>query len=383
MILLQDAGDVEASGTEVALNEAQLNEVFKNTSVFTVKTALDDNASLMQQEEEENIWFEDEDDDEDEWFGQADEDFWDDFDEDGGKRKRSRGVAPRARGSNKSAVMAQEAPDEFGRFVTLKKKKYVDPTLPAYTRIPPKEALTISWATHITPWGSRVSAHLPESFCGTGPALDKDDTSGCVVKVDNVAKAALEKLDIGPFMGIVMDPPWVVEGEPTEGRVTPADLKDMKLSSKVFPKGIVFIWVHKPYIHEVVKIFLSWGMVYVENLAWVKQTVTNKLVKQSSPYFHVSHTTCLMFRKEGVIELRHQRNPDVLYDFVRHDKGWQQIEDKPDLLYYTVETLLPEANYNADTGRGMLLELWAHDAPRKGWTMVVEDRGANHDAVIA
>src|SRR4051812_40892793 len=79
------------------------------------------------------------------------------------------------------------------------------------------------------------------------------------------------------------------------------------------------------------------GFVYVENLVWVKQEVNNTLVTQPYKYFRRSKTSLLIFRTvscsslqqkvtemkgEGNgLELRHQRNPDVVFDFVREDKG--------------------------------------------------------------
>lgn len=52
------------------------------------------------------------------------------------------------------------------------------------------------------------------------------------------------------------------------------------------------------------------------------------------------------------IELRHQRNPDVVFDYVREDKLLN--EDKPQFVYQIIETLLPTANYDEKTGIKLL-----------------------------
>jgi hypothetical protein len=90
------------------------------------------------------------------------------------------------------------------------------------------------------------------------------------------------------------------------------------------------------------------------------------------------------------MELRHQRNPDVVDGFVLHNKGnikhtssksfcqiFSEIkclvlkddvegnrENKPtEYIYHMIETLLPEANYNKKTKKGHFLELYE---PYKG-----------------
>ena len=79
--------------------------------------------------------------------------------------------------------------------------------------------------------------------------------------------------------------------------------------------------------------------------------------------------TLYIFRKlnQGKdIELRHQRNPDVVLDCVQADcEGHEKI---PSETYKAIETLLPG-------GKDRLLELWSapDNNPREGWTQVVEN----------
>jgi len=168
------------------------------------------------------------------------------------------------------------------------------------------------------------------------------------------------------------------------GRLSPEQFAKLKISDKVIPKGLIFIWVPKELIPLVVKTMSHWGFLYVENLVWVKKSVNNKIVAQPYKYFSRSKESLLIFRKfcgasaagasngnkkDWQLELRHQRNPDVVFDFVRKKGGPVGGEDKPDFVYHVIETLLPEANYNPDTGSGQFLELWGkHGVVRKGWT---------------
>jgi hypothetical protein len=158
----------------------------------------------------------------------------------------------------------------------------------------------------------------------------------------------------------------------------------LKITNRLIPNGLIFLWVEKELIFDVrtcltiavfffffdvivilrqaVKILMNWGFIYVENLVWVKKGVNNKFVTQPYPYFKRTKLSLLIFRRPsdvmhdrffarcfgfdwigycafwascvqcGVLclilivsqkplELRHQRNPDVCFDFVRDYKG--------------------------------------------------------------
>jgi hypothetical protein len=65
------------------------------------------------------------------------------------------------------------------------------------------------------------------------------------------------------------------------------------------------------------------------------------------------------------IELKHQRNPDVLFDTVVVDDSGQWVV--PEEAYTTVETMLPSSS-------GSRLQLWASPGRcRAGWEHVVEE----------
>lgn len=63
----------------------------------------------------------------------------------------------------------------------------------------------------------------------------------------------------------------------------------------------------------------KWNFIYVENLVWVKKLANNQVSSQKSTYFRSSKSSLFVFRKDSQehIELRHQRNPDVIFDFLK------------------------------------------------------------------
>ena len=56
------------------------------------------------------------------------------------------------------------------------------------------------------------------------------------------------------------------------------------------------------------------------------------------------------------MQLRHQRNPDVIFDFVLPGEKYL-TDDKPVQVYDIIETLLPEAVYKDEKNPGKLLEM--------------------------
>ena len=122
---------------------------------------------------------------------------------------------------------------------------------------------------------------------------------------------------------------------------------------------------------------------YIENMIWVKKQVNNKLAEEKYDYFRKSKLSLLIFRRTSgeSVELRHQRNPDVYFDFVRRRETLSDDiesefssgnrESKPFFVYHLIETLLPTGNFNPSTGHGKFLHLWSDlNYSRKGWTTV-------------
>jgi hypothetical protein len=65
----------------------------------------------------------------------------------------------------------------------------------------------------------------------------------------------------------------------------------------------------------------------------------NRIARRPYRYFNKSKSTCLILRKEGHVDLRHQRSPDCEFDFVRPGDERR----KPEFVYQVIETLLPDA----------------------------------------
>ena len=104
-------------------------------------------------------------------------------------------------------------------------------------------------------------------------------------------------------------------------------------------------------------------------MCWVKQRLNNKFRRVPDKLLASSKETLLVLRKGTApgkfpkVELRHQRYPDVVFDFTR----------PRDTVFELVETLVPAAAFNAVTHRGAMLELWAEPGThRRGWTHIVQ-----------
>jgi len=178
-------------------------------------------------------------------------------------------------------------------------------------------------------------------------------------------------------VGILIDPPWNVDGKPC-GDIIPENLKKLKLGQNeksengrvIMPNGMIFIWTETEFIPGIMEIMSNWGFSYVENFVWVKRNANLKILKQETKAkpLRRSKMTLLMFRTDNDkhLELRHQRNPDVIFDILHHDEDL--LEEKPKFIYELIETLLP-------LGHGNFLELWSKKSrPRTGWTSIYENR---------
>lgn len=108
--------------------------------------------------------------------------------------------------------------------------------------------------------------------------------------------------------------------------------------------GFLFIWLEKEWLHRIVKIATQWGFRYVENYCWIKKNINNTIYTGESNYFCKSKLNLLIFKREqSKIEIRHQRNADCLFDFVKPMKAGQFTEPKPAHVYHVIETLLPKS----------------------------------------
>ncbi|ORX95161.1 hypothetical protein K493DRAFT_315148 [Basidiobolus meristosporus CBS 931.73] len=355
------------NGAEQGLTEEQLEEVFKQTSVFTVRSAIT-NEDIDAVDDLE-IWrmdmangdtaeFEEEDD-----YLAVDDDFWDE--EFGVSRKRNRktGLPGERRGRldkesilQRYRIMHVRLQDRNGNFFMVKKKvSAIDPSLPTYVKIP-AVPIPRSWV---------------HTICEKKPIEER--IPGSRYYEQNITSLNLSTLG-KQFQVIYMDPPLVLPNEePSPGKITLEQLAALEIS-RIVPVGFLFVWIEKEYLPDIVQIADKWGFKYVENFCWIKKNINNQIACQPSAYFRKSKLSLLIFRKEGDIELRHQRNPDCVFDFIKPLQEDEVSERKPEFIYDVIETMLPTALYSEEYPNGeRMLELWAKkNTRRQGWTTVVD-----------
>lgn len=333
---------VDSSGEETVScfkTEDEMEEFFKRTSAFTVEGALNGNAVLYS--DIDNI-------PEIELINMLDFEDVNSYDDDSyliirRRRKGKRGPGAKREPPKPKYLSCEVTGPNGFKYVVKKKIRYVDPSLPVYQRVP--RPLPLSWAKRIKPL--QVEKRV----------------NGCTrIKVDKVVNANLAEL--GPFQGILMNPSTVSE------------IAGLDLSDEVIPQGLAFVWAEKEEIAELFSIMSEYGFEYVENFCWVKQAANNKRLRTSSAFFRKSKLSMLIFRKRNTgspdtLELRHQRNPDVVWDCVTYSP--EGMPSRPEFLYDVIETLLPAANYDESKKRGELLDLWSPlHTRRSGWTHVSE-----------
>ncbi|KAF9979313.1 hypothetical protein BGZ73_000007 [Actinomortierella ambigua] len=353
------AEESSVQGYSQPFTDEQLQEVFKRTSVFTVRSMLRDTPEDVFEEEEWQANIADEDylydfEEEDDYLIAMDDSFWD---EEMGIVKRKRGrrgeprpprepkVKPEGRrrgmGTDRETilqrykVMQVTLQDRNGNFYTVKKKiSHLDPSLPTYVRIPPTP-IPRSWIKPILRFEPEPEQVPGSRYEETTNILDLDLTQYGT-----------------DFQVIYMDPPLLREGEePGPNKITMEQLATLNVGA-ILPKGFLFVWVEKEFLPEMVALAERWECRYVENFCWIKCNVNNEIVRAPSTIFNSSKLTCLIFRKEGEVELRHQRSPDCVFDFVKPTDPGELSEEKPKFIYELIETLLPQAVYSESNPNG-------------------------------
>lgn len=350
----QEVGEVREQQEAGMLTEEQLLEVFKQTSMFNVKTALQNNAMLAgidEMLEYANDWQGEDDmvsDDEDmlRSFWSDDDDEW----ETSGKKKKSTKVARKSSGGRQRAVAA---PRTQHRIVTAynpstqalvrRKVKIADPNEIQYIRIPPSP-IPLSW-------GRTVAPLTPQKQEG-------HKESAVVIEVDSVTKLNPSMLPHAVCEGVLVNSKWY-RGLNHDAAIQRLESLPLK---RIVPYGIVCVWTPKELVQQVCKTMLQKGYAYIENMTWVYMVPNNTIYTGDSQYARLSHLTLYMFRaidRSVNIELRHQRSPDVVFDYLK-------AGDKcPVETYTTLEILLPQS-------KGKLMEVWgtSKENDRAGWLVV-------------
>lgn len=361
-----DAGadaDGDEATAEADFDEELLLKVFRQTSQFSLKRALRDEAYAEDYEIfGDDAQFSDDEVDPENIFGAY------------GKKKRKRFGEPRAK---KERVPRAPKPQKSHMITAynsdnqmlMRKKKTVDPRAPNILKLPP-HPIPVSWGKVIEPYRS------PEEL-----EAEKDALPDCVQReMPIVASAEALPSSLGTdFLAVHCNPPWAIDANPDKGDVTTADVAKIPFD-ELAPYGFVFIWVEKENLSAVCDVMSEKKFVYVENMTWVQMRPNNTIAGSEASYIKRSHRTMLMFRRDVKqfpeakdVELRHQRSADCTLDVVcTTAAGRREI---PAHVYKAMETLLPEA-YKAGY-KGRLLELWSEPGSagrRAGWTVVADKK---------
>jgi N6-adenosine-specific RNA methylase IME4 len=218
-----------------------------------------------------------------------------------------------------------------GKFIIQKKKIFKDPLAIEDVKLP-DNPITIAWAKTIRPL---------EKYTQVGdfylPVFDKTNYYEC----EDVSKFNYSTIS-PPFQGVLLH--------------ETAKLEKLPLKT-IIPYGYMFIFIEKQNICTVIDEMTKRGFDYVENMAWVHQNLNGSFKCEKAKYLGKSHLTLFIFKKENPekkMEIRHQRNPDTIFDFV-----------KPMFfVYHLIETLIPN---------GRFLELYGEkNKKRENWHKIIE-----------
>jgi len=267
------------------------------------------------------------------------------------KEKKEKKPKEKKEKKSKKRDISQIA-DTDGFVYSIKKKRTINPDDIVIISIPP-DPIPYTWAKLIVPYQE-----------------SKNDASNSKkIVVNDIIDLQSKTLPKHKFQGILIDPPWLFDGMDQKDhpdRVLPEEFENLSFLQEM-EAGFLFMWIEKEFVARTVKVLMNFNFLYVENLVWVKQAPNNQLETQHYPFFRKSKATLFIFKKGEGIELRHQRNPDTVYEFV---KNGPLNEEKPLAVYKMIETLLPTSKFdNADGFK--LLELWSkYDESREGWISV-------------
>ena len=365
-----DAEDDEANDEENPdFDEEMLLKVFKQTSNFSLKSAIKDDLygddHMLDRLEGGAARFYDDDDE-----GPGANEFWDEILGAAKKKRRVGGPKvprePKAPKPQKSHMITAYNSDNQ---MLMRKKKIIDPRAPNILKLP----------AHPIPesWGKVIKPYEPPADIEAAKLALPD----CTQRVMDIVKNCEKLTDLGTdFLAVHANPPWAIDDSPDAGQVTVDAIRKIPFH-KLAPYGFVFMWVEKENLSAVCDAMMDQRFIYVENMTWVQMMPNNTIAGAKARYLRRSHRTMLMFRRDvrqfpeaKEVELRHQRTADVTLDVLQTSSTGRRVI--PQHVYKAMETLLPEA-YKAGY-KGRLLELWSEpgaEARRSGWTLVADGKG--------
>jgi hypothetical protein len=148
--------------------------------------------------------------------------------------------------------------------------------------------------------------------------------------------------------------------------------------------GYLFIWTPRAEMATLLReADQKLGFKYVENLCWIRKGLDNRIRQDASTngILAESKQTLLILKKDPTsqIKLRHQRNPDCIFDYGVQGR-------KPDArVYDVIETLIKPCNEHST--EPYLIHLWADSNPtdrlvlqfRSNWIRVFETTSTEDD----
>ena len=173
------------------------------------------------------------------------------------------------------------------------------------------------------------------------------------------------------FDVIMMDPPWQLSSsQPSRGvAIGYSSLSDDLISRipiRILQKeGFLFIWVINAKYGLALQLFEKWGYQLIDEIAWVKRTVTGKIAKGHGFYLQHSKETCLVGFKGNLSQfsnnnVTHQQNGiektqennfkiNIANDVIFSERRGQS--QKPNEIYDIIEQLVPNGFYLEIFGR--------------------------------
>jgi len=185
------------------------------------------------------------------------------------------------------------------------------------------------------------------------------------------------------YLAVLIDCPFDLSNSivnPQPGIVSLQQFSKLPMKD-IVPNGMIFMWTPAELTYEIIRIIESWNFHFVEHATYCMKNILNRFVMRPTRFFNTSKHNLLLFRKfndkgnYSRLELRHQRTPDVHFDFVCYNETFDKHELKcNEYAYSLIETLLPLGLRNLkENPVSTMLYLWApKDEKRKGWTTICD-----------
>lgn len=219
----------------------------------------------------------------------------------------------------------------------------------------------------------RIKSDVPEN----GVPICADVTSYNFEKLISVQRETTRRL----FDVIMMDPPWQLStSQPSRGvAIAYSSLPDDSISrlpiGDLQESGFLLIWVINAKYSVACNYFKKWGYQFVDEIVWIKRTVTGKIAKGHGFYLQHAKETCLVGFKGDVFDfkarkycalngldvneidaIKVQKRDEIMQiklvtgnDIIFSERRGQS--QKPNEIYDIVEGLVPNGHYLEIFGR--------------------------------